>query len=75
LKLGKGGSFFRQALVVVQFSISVFLIVGTIIIMKQMNYVKTAQLGYDQDQTVIVPIDNNDIYNHRNAFKNELQGQ
>ena len=74
LKLGKGGSFFRQTLVVVQFSISVFLIIGTIIISKQMSYVKSAQLGYDQDQTVIVPIDNNDIYNHKVAFKNELQG-
>ena len=34
LRLGKGGSLFRQALVVVQFSISVFLIIGTIIIMQ-----------------------------------------
>src|SRR6185503_2819239 len=62
LRLGKGGSYFRQVLVVVQFSISVFLIVGTIIITKQMNYVKNKQLGYNKDQTVIVPMDNNDIY-------------
>jgi putative ABC transport system permease protein len=39
LRLGKGGASFRQVLVVVQFSISVFLIVGTIIITKQMSYV------------------------------------
>ncbi|MEP6682279.1 MAG: ABC transporter permease, partial [Parafilimonas sp.] len=62
LKLGKGGASFRQALVIIQFSISVFLIVGTIIITKQMNYVKNKQLGYNKAQTVIVPIDNNDIY-------------
>lgn len=42
LKLGKGVAAFRQALVVVQFSISVFRIVGTIIITKQMSYVKKA---------------------------------
>jgi len=75
LKLGKGGASFRQVLVVVQFSISVFLIVGTIIITKQMSYVKNKQLGYNKEQTVIVPIDNNDIYNNMNSFKTELQNQ
>lgn len=75
LKLGKGGASFRQVLVVVQFSISVFLIVGTIIITKQMIYVKTKQLGYNKEQTLIIPIDNNDIYNNLHAFKTELQNQ
>ncbi|MEP7233484.1 MAG: ABC transporter permease [Ginsengibacter sp.] len=75
LKLGKGGSAFRQALVVVQFSISVFLIVGTIIITKQMSYVKSKQLGYNKEQTVMVRLDNNDIYNNMNAFKTDLQKQ
>jgi putative ABC transport system permease protein len=75
LRLGKGGASFRQALVVVQFSISVFLIVGTIIITKQMSYVKNKQLGYNKEQTVIVPIDNNDIYKNINSFKTELQSQ
>jgi putative ABC transport system permease protein len=72
LRLGKGGSFFRQALVVVQFSISVLLIIGTIVIMNQMSYVKSKSLGYDKEQTVVVPIDNDDIYNHRIAFKEQL---
>ena len=75
LRLGKGGSSFRQALVVVQFSISVFLIIGTIIITKQMNYVKNKQLGYNQEQTVVVPIDNNDIYKNMDAFKTSLQNE
>lgn len=75
LKLGKGGASFRQVLVVVQFSISVFLIVGTIIITKQMSYVKNKQLGYDKAQTLIIPIDNSDIYNNLNSFKTELQNQ
>jgi len=73
LRLGKGGAFFRQALVVVQFSISVFLIIGTIVIMNQMHYVKNKSLGYDQAQTVIVQIDNGDIYNHMKVFKTELE--
>ncbi len=75
LRSGKGGASFRQVLVVVQFSISVFLIVGTIIITKQMRYVKNKQLGYNKEQTVIVPIDNDDIYRNMNAFKTGLQNQ
>ncbi len=75
LKLGKGGASFRQVLVVIQFSISVFLIVGTIIITKQMNYVKNKQLGYNKAQTLIVAIDNDDIYNNLNAFKTGLQNE
>ncbi len=75
LRMGKGGSAFRQALVVVQFSISVFLIIGTIIIYKQMGYVKNKQLGYQKDQALVIPIDNDDIYNHKKAFKTDLVNQ
>ena len=73
LKLGKGGSIFRQGLVIIQFAISVLLVVGTIVIMKQMNFVKSKALGYDKEQSVVVPIDNNDIWEHRVAFKHELE--
>jgi len=73
LNLGKSGASFRQALVVVQFSISVFLIVGTLIITRQMNYVKNMQLGYNQEQTVILPVDNGDIFRNLEAFKTGLK--
>jgi len=75
LRLGKGGAAFRQGLVVVQFSISVFLIIGTVLMTKQMNYIRNKQLGYDKQQTVMIPIDNNDIYRHLNSFKTALQNR
>ncbi len=73
LRLGKGGASFRQALVVVQFSITVFLLIGTIAITRQMRFVQNQQLGYDKEQTVLVPIDNSDIYEHRYRFKQQLE--
>ena len=73
LKTGKGGSLFRQSLVVFQFSCSVFLIVGTIVMTKQLRFVKNKKLGYDSEQTIAVPIDNNDIYVHMNTFKSNLE--
>jgi len=72
LKLGKG-ALFRQVLVVVQFSISVFLIIGTIVVSKQMSYIKNKNLGYDDEQTLIVPINNSALYDHLQNFKTDLQ--
>ena len=75
LQLGKSGSAFRETLVVVQFCITVFLIVSMAVITKQMSYIKNMQLGYNAPQSVIVRIDNDDIYNHRNLFKKILEAQ
>jgi len=73
LRLGRGAASFRQGLVVIQFSISVFLIFGTIMVTKQMDFIKNKQLGYDKEQTVMIPIDNNDIYQHLQSFRLAMQ--
>lgn len=73
LRLGRGAASFRQGLVVVQFGISVFLIFGTLMVTKQMDFIKNKQLGYDKEQTVMIPIDNNDIYQHLQSFRLALQ--
>jgi putative ABC transport system permease protein len=48
----------RSILVVVQFAISIVLIIGTIVIFRQLNYIQTANLGYNKDQVLVV----NDCY-------------
>jgi len=53
-KSGKKGSSFRKILVVFQFSISIFLIIGTIVVNKQLNYVKNYDLGWNQHNLVNV---------------------
>lgn len=49
----KGGAL-RSFLVVFQFSISIFLIVGTIIIYNQLKYIQSADLGYRRDHVLIM---------------------
>ena len=49
----KGGGL-RNFLVVFQFSISIFLIIGTLVIYKQLNYIQTKDLGYNRNQVLIV---------------------
>ena len=50
------GQAIRKALVVVQFAISIILIVGTGVIYQQINYLKNKDLGFDVEQVLIVPI-------------------
>ena len=45
----------QKILVVVQFSISIALIIATITIYKQLNYLQSAELGYNKKQHIIVP--------------------
>lgn len=72
LKVGKGGAFFRKTLVIFQFGISVLLIIGVVVIMNQMNFVKNTNLGFDKEQSMIVRFDNLDISRNKKQFKNEL---
>jgi len=51
---GSKSSSLRSALVIFQFTISIVLIVGTLIIQRQMNYVLNKKVGYDKDQVVVL---------------------
>ena len=66
-----GGIIARKMLMVFQFLISLVMIVGTIVILKQINYVKTINLGFDKEN--IIRLKGNDRTNNTaQAFKNEL---
>lgn len=51
-----GNNLLRKTLIVTQFGISVFLIIYTVIILQQMQYMQTKNLGYDKDHIVVLPI-------------------
>lgn len=52
----KAGQFFRQTLVVVQFAISIALIIGTVIISRQLDYLRTADLGFKKEEVLVLPV-------------------
>jgi putative ABC transport system permease protein len=67
-----GNNMLRKTLIVVQFGISVFLIIYTVIVLQQMHYMQTKNLGYDKDHIVVLPIGGNMLNNFQN-IKNALQ--
>ena len=54
IKSSSGSGFIRQSLVVIQFTVSIILIIGTVIIYQQIQHVKSRELGYNKDNLVYV---------------------
>lgn len=66
-----GGVWLRQGLVGLQFVISIVLIGGTLIVNKQINFIRTYDIGFEKEQVVVLP--NIENLSDFNAFKNELK--
>ncbi|MEO1450596.1 MAG: FtsX-like permease family protein, partial [Bacteroidota bacterium] len=50
--------YLRKALVVLQFALSIALIIGTLVVNAQMRYLKSQDLGFDQEQTMVIRVAN-----------------
>ncbi|MCU0418611.1 MAG: ABC transporter permease [Cyclobacteriaceae bacterium] len=69
--LGMKSGLIRSALVVFQFTVSIFLVIGTLAVYQQLNYIQTKKLGFNKDQVLVI----DDAYalgSNRGAFKNEV---
>ena len=66
---GTRGIVLRKALVVAQFSISIALIIGTIVVYNQMKYMRSRELGFSKDQMVIIKTSNDPA---KDAFRQSL---
>ncbi|MVT09083.1 ABC transporter permease [Chitinophaga tropicalis] len=54
LHISAGSQLFRRGLVVFQFVLSILMIVGTIVVYQQLQYVQTKNLGYDRENLVVI---------------------
>tara|TARA_R110001599_G_scaffold109575_1_gene273141 strand:- start:1489 stop:4167 length:2679 start_codon:yes stop_codon:yes gene_type:complete len=69
---GNGGRTVINSLVVVQFAISLFLMLGTFVVFQQLNFIQNKDLGYQKDQVLI--IDDVDATGKQiEAFKNQVK--
>ena len=66
-------SYLRKVLVTVQFTISVILIAGTIVIYKQMQFIQQTNPGYNKSQVLITHVPPNIDFNKKNEIVNEIK--
>ncbi|MFD1145217.1 ABC transporter permease [Larkinella insperata] len=71
LKFGAGATWFRRTLVVFQFTLSIFLIIGILAVAHQMDYIRTKNLGIDRENVLYVPLES-ETYNRMEVFRQEL---
>ncbi|MFD0750982.1 FtsX-like permease family protein [Mucilaginibacter calamicampi] len=71
-RVGKLAAMPRKVLVTVQFVVSITLIIGTIIVYKQIQFAKDRAIGFSSDGLVCVPMLTNDVHKHMDVVKNQL---
>ena len=73
IQVGKNKGFMRNLLVVIQFSSAIFLMIATVFVLRQLNYMQKQDPGYNRDQIVNVKLDGV-TYKKYDRFKNALLG-
>jgi putative ABC transport system permease protein len=69
---GRFASLPRRVLVVVQFSVSITLIISTVIVFRQIQHARNRPVGYNRDNLITVPMNTPQLRKHYDAIKNEL---
>jgi ABC-type antimicrobial peptide transport system permease subunit len=72
LRAGRSATLLRKALVVTQFSVSIILIIGTIVVFNQVQYAKDRPVGYSREGLVTVPLQTEDIRKRFAALRTDL---
>jgi len=62
----------RKMLVVLQFSVSVILIIGTIVVFQQIQFAKNRPIGYSRDGLIQLQMNTPEFYGHEEALRNDL---
>ncbi|MFA9454384.1 MAG: ABC transporter permease, partial [Candidatus Aminicenantaceae bacterium] len=71
LRTGGKGTLFRRILVVTQFSLSIVLVIGTLVIYHQIHYMKNANLGFETDHLIYIPM-SQEVHGNADAVRIEL---
>ena len=71
-RVGRFASLPRKILVVVQFTFSIALIIGTIIVFKQIQYAKNRPVNYRNEGLITVIMSTPDLYGHYDAIRSDL---
>lgn len=71
-RAGRRASLPRQVLVVFQFTVSVMLIVGTMVVYEQIQYAMQREVGYDREQLIYLKMKTGGMHDHFSVVRGEL---
>jgi ABC-type antimicrobial peptide transport system permease subunit len=71
-RVGRFATLPRKVLVVFQFSVSITLVIGTIIVYKQIQFAKNRPVGYNRESLIAVYMTTPDLYGHYDAMRSDL---
>ncbi|MNS09108.1 Macrolide export ATP-binding/permease protein MacB [compost metagenome] len=71
LKFDSKSIIFRKGLVVFQFCLSILLIVGTIVVYRQVNFIKSKNLGFNKENLILLTLDG-DLRKNYEVFKQDI---
>ena len=71
-RAGRFASVPRKVLVVMQFTVSVTLIIGTIMVYQQIQYAKDRPVGYNREGLIYLNMKTNEVHDHFDVVRNEL---
>lgn len=66
------GSFFRKALVVVQFSLSIILLIGTGVALDQLNMLQNSDTGFKKENVIMIPVSRSPIAKNYESLRTEF---
>ena len=72
LKNVNGKIVFRKILVSAQFGLTIFLVVGTSVVYKQLDYIQNKQLGFNDENVIVVPIREAGLRQNPQPLENRL---
>jgi putative ABC transport system permease protein len=73
IQVGREKGMLRNILVVIQFSSAIFLMIATVIVLRQLNFMQEQDPGYDREQIINIPLDGVTTKKYE-LFKKELEG-
>jgi ABC-type lipoprotein release transport system permease subunit len=71
-RAGRAATRPRQVLIVLQFTVSVVLIIGTIVVFRQMRFAMDRPVGYSRDGLLYIETSTADLHDHFAAFRSDL---
>ena len=69
----KDRGWLRRGLVIVQFLISAIMIIGSVVVAMQMNFIQKKNLGFDREQILMLALNDTTVINNASAFMEEIE--